>query len=63
MIDLYTWSTPNGRKASIALEELGLEYETHAVNLGADEQFHPDFLQISPNNKIPAIVDRDTGFL
>ena len=61
MIDLYTWSTPNGRKASIALEEFGLEYETHAVNIGADEQFHPDFLKISPNNKIPAIVDRDNG--
>ena len=61
MIDLYTWSTPNGRKVSIALEEFGLEYETHAVNIGADEQFHPDFLKISPNNKIPAIVDRDNG--
>ena len=61
MIDLYTWSTPNGRKVSIALEEFGLEYETHPVNIGADEQFHPDFLKISPNNKIPAIVDRDNG--
>ena len=61
VIDLYTWSTPNGRKVSIALEEFGLEYETHPVNIGADEQFHPDFLKISPNNKIPAIVDRDTG--
>ena len=61
MIDLYTWSTPNGRKVSIALEEFGLEYETHPINIGADEQFHPDFLKISPNNKIPAIVDRDNG--
>ena len=61
MIDLYTWSTPNGRKVSIALEELELEYETHPVDLGAGEQFHPDFLQISPNNKIPAIVDRESG--
>lgn len=61
MIDLYTWSTPNGRKVSILLEELGLPYTTHAVNIGKDEQFAPDFLAISPNNKIPAIVDRDTG--
>ena len=61
VIDLYTWSTPNGRKVSIALEEFGLEYETHPINIGADEQFHPDFLKISPNNKIPAIVDRDNG--
>ena len=61
VIDFYTWSTPNGRKVSIALEEFGLEYETHPVNIGADEQFHPDFLKISPNNKIPAIVDRDNG--
>ena len=61
VIDFYTWSTPNGRKVSIALEEFGLEYETHPINIGADEQFHPDFLKISPNNKIPAIVDRDNG--
>ncbi|MYD99305.1 MAG: glutathione S-transferase family protein [Gammaproteobacteria bacterium] len=60
-IDLYTWPTPNGRKVSIALEEFGLDYEVHAVNIGKDEQFDPDFLAISPNNKIPAIVDRDTG--
>ena len=57
MIDLYTWPTPNGRKVSIALEELGLDYRVHAVNIGKDEQFAPDFLAISPNNKIPAIVD------
>ena len=61
MIDLYTWQTPNGRKASIGLEEFGLDYETHAINIGKDEQFAPEFLKISPNNKIPAIVDRDTG--
>ncbi|HEX2727741.1 MAG TPA: glutathione S-transferase N-terminal domain-containing protein [Beijerinckiaceae bacterium] len=61
MIDLYTWTTPNGRKVSILLEELGLPYTAHAVNIGENEQFAPDFLKISPNNKIPAIVDRDTG--
>jgi GST-like protein len=61
MIDLYTWTTPNGRKVSIALEEMALPYEAHAVDIGKDEQFAPDFLKISPNNKIPAIVDRDTG--
>ena len=61
MIDLYTWGTPNGRKVSIALEELGLEYQTHAIDISADEQMAPDFLAISPNNKIPAIVDRDNG--
>ena len=61
MIDLYTWGTPNGRKVSIALEEFGLEYTVHPINIGKDEQFAPDFLAISPNNKIPAIVDRETG--
>ena len=61
MIDLYTWPTPNGRKVSIALEEMGLAYRCHAVNLQEQEQFHPNFLAISPNNKIPAIVDQDTG--
>ncbi len=61
MIDLYTWTTPNGRKVSIALEELELEYETHSINIAEDEQFTPEFLAISPNNKIPAIVDRDNG--
>ena len=59
MIDLYTWATPNGRKISIMLEEVGLPYEVHAVDLQKDEQFKPEFLAISPNNKIPAIVDRD----
>ena len=61
MIDLYTWSTPNGRKVSIMLEECGLEYRAHAVNITKDEQFKPDFLKISPNNRIPAIVDGDNG--
>ncbi|MBC7134570.1 glutathione S-transferase family protein [Oceanibaculum nanhaiense] len=59
MIELYTWGTPNGRKVSIMLEEAGLPYNTHAVNISKDEQFAPDFLKISPNNKIPAIVDPD----
>lgn len=61
MIDLYTWTTPNGRKVSILLEELGLPYTAHAVNIGKNEQFAEDFLKIAPNNKIPAIVDHDTG--
>ena len=61
MIDLYTWTTPNGRKVSIALEELDLPYEVHAVDIGKDEQFRPEFLKIAPNNRIPAIVDRDNG--
>ncbi len=61
MIDLYTWSTPNGRKASIMLEECGLPYEVHPIDIGKDQQFAPEFLKISPNNKIPAIVDRDNG--
>jgi GST-like protein len=61
VIDLYTWTTPNGRKISIALEEFGLPYEVHPVDIGAGEQFRPEFLKISPNNRIPAIVDRDTG--
>jgi GST-like protein len=61
VIDLYTWNTPNGRKVSIALEEFGLPYTVHPVNINAREQFTPEFLAISPNNKIPAIVDRDNG--
>jgi GST-like protein len=56
-IELYTWSTPNGRKISIALEELGLDYWVHPINITKNEQFAPDYLKISPNNKIPAIVD------
>ncbi len=61
MIDLYTWSTPNGRKVSIMLEECGLPYTVHPIDINKDEQFKPDFLRISPNNRIPAIVDRDNG--
>jgi GST-like protein len=57
MIDLYTWSTPNGRKVSIMLEELGLEYHTHPINIGKNDQFTPEFIAINPNSKIPAIVD------
>ena len=59
MIDLYTWTTPNGRKVSIMLEEVGLDYTAHPVDIRKDEQFAPQFLEISPNNKIPAIVDHD----
>src|SRR6201981_3306830 len=62
VIDLYTWTTPNGRKASIMLEEVGIPYEAHAVDIGKDEQFKPEFLKISPNNRIPTIVDRDNDF-
>jgi GST-like protein len=61
VIDLYTWTTPNGRKVSILLEELGMPYTAHPVDISKDEQFKPDFLKISPNNRIPAIVDRETG--
>ena len=58
-IEFYTWKTPNGRKVSIMLEELALPYEVHPVNIGQGEQHEPAFLAISPNNKIPAIVDPD----
>ena len=61
MIDLHTWSTPNGRKVSIALEEMGLEYRTVPVDIGAGEQHAPEFLRISPNNKVPAIVDGEVS--
>jgi GSH-dependent disulfide-bond oxidoreductase len=57
MIELYTWSTPNGRKVSIMLEELGLQYNVRPVNIGKDDQFTPEFIAINPNSKIPAIVD------
>lgn len=57
MIDLYYWTTPNGHKISLFLEEAGLEYKVHPVNIGNHEQFKPEFLKISPNNRIPAIVD------
>lgn len=59
MIQLYSWKTPNGRKVSIMLEEIGLPYETHAINLSKREQFLPEYLAINPNNKIPAIIDSD----
>ncbi len=60
MIDLYTWSTPNGRKVSIMLEECGLPYRTHKINIGTNaEQFTPEYLRINPNGKIPSIVDPD----
>jgi GSH-dependent disulfide-bond oxidoreductase len=59
MIDVYSSATPNGHKIHILLEECGLPYRLHYVNIGAGEQFKPDFLAISPNNKIPAIVDAD----
>lgn len=61
MIDFYSWTTPNGRKVSIMLEECGLAYTVHPVNITMNQQFEPSFLKISPNNKIPAIVDRETG--
>ena len=59
MIDLYYWPTPNGWKISIALEEMGLDYRVVPVNIGKGEQFEPDFLKISPNNRMPAIIDQD----
>jgi GST-like protein len=58
LIDLYTWSTPNGRKVSIMLEETGLAYRAHPIDIGRGEQFSPEFLAINPNNRIPAIVDQ-----
>lgn len=61
MIDLYTWTTPNGRKISVMLEECELEYSVHPINIGKREQFTPEFVKICPNSKIPAIVDRDAG--
>ena len=61
MIDLYTWTTPNGRKVSIMLEEVGLPYTVHPIDINAGDQHRPDFVRVSPNHKIPAIVDHDTG--
>ena len=61
MIDLYTWTTPNGRKPAIMLEECGLEYSVHPVNIRDGDQFKPEFVKICPNSKIPAIVDRDAN--
>jgi len=59
MIDLYYWTTPNGHKISLFLEEAGLAYTIHPVNIGKNEQFVPSFLKIAPNNRIPAIVDHE----
>jgi GST-like protein len=59
MIDVYTWPTPNGHKVHIMLEECALPYTVHAIDIGAGDQFQPEFLKISPNNRIPAIVDTD----
>ena len=59
MIDLYTWGTPNGRKVSVMLEELGLAYNVHEVDIRKGDQHKPEFLAISPNNKIPGIIDSD----
>jgi GST-like protein len=59
MIELHTWNTPNGRKASIALEEMGLPYRVKVVDITKDQQFEPAFLEISPNNRIPAIIDEE----
>ena len=59
MIDLYTWSTPNGRKVSVMLEECALEYRTHKVDIGEGDQFREEFVELNPNSKIPAIVDYD----
>jgi len=59
MIDFYTWTTPNGRKVSIMLEELGLPYNSHPIDIGKGDQFSDDFIAINPNSKIPAIVDHD----
>ena len=61
MIDLYTWTTPNGRKPAIMLEECGLEYSVHPVNIRNGDQFKPEYVKICPNSKIPAIVDHDAG--
>ena len=59
MFDLFTWGTPNGRKVSVMFEELGLEYNVHEINIGKGEQHQPQFLAISPNNKIPCITDSE----
>ena len=61
MIDFYYWPTPNGWKVAIMLEECGLDYRMIPVNIGRGEQFKPEFLAISPNNRMPVIVDRDPG--
>ena len=63
MIDLYTWHTPNGRKVSIMLEEIGMTYNVFPINIAKDEQFQPHFWGVSPNNRIPAIVDKENNNL
>ncbi|MBD3678489.1 MAG: glutathione S-transferase N-terminal domain-containing protein [Rhodobacteraceae bacterium] len=63
MIDLYSWTTPNGRKVSILLEELGVDYTAHAIDITQGMQHEPEFLKISPNNRIPAMVDHETGMV
>src|SRR6202166_5182145 len=60
MLELFTWATPNGHKVHIALEELGLPYKVIPINIGAGDQFKPEFLKITPNHRIPAIVDPDS---
>jgi GSH-dependent disulfide-bond oxidoreductase len=62
VIDLYTWTTPNGRKVSILLEELALPYTAYPIDITKKQQFQPDFLAISPNNRIPAIIDRERNY-
>lgn len=61
MIDLYTFTTPNGRKASVMLEEVGLPYNIHKIDITKNDQFTPEYIKINPNSKIPAIIDQDTG--
>ena len=61
MIDLYTWTTPNGRKVSILLEELGISYNVFSIDIRKGAQFDPSFLNVAPNNRIPAIIDQQTG--
>ena len=61
MIDLYTFATPNGRKVSVMLEEVGLPYTVHSVHIGEGEQFSPEFIKLNPNSKIPVITDQETG--
>ncbi len=61
MIDLYTFTTPNGRKASIMLEEVGLPYNVHKIDITKNDQFTPEYIAINPNSKIPAMIDQDTG--
>ena len=59
MIELYTWKTSNGRKLGIMMEELGIPYNVHPINIGEDDQFSAEFIKINPNSKIPALIDSD----